>query len=262
MGRALKWVKSGNLVHYYVRETQYDGFGMREEHKGAATLGDVAELAKQSRHVLQIMGFFFALIRRLVQGGGKFALTERRKNLLVVCYFGIPSITSLTILHAEWKGLNPERVLDDLYLAAFRKTIAELKLEGEKAIGIPLGGTVPEKNLKIDNRDRVTLPKWFMESQIWRPGKKLRIVIEENRVYLEPTEQTQQGAEADRTEEIISTKFDRIFDIVDHFMSNLCYVAPVGEEDLRRATEEDAYPESRLAQSNFDRIRDMIGVNK
>ncbi len=261
MARTLKWVRSGNLLHCYVRNTYYNGLGMRENHEGCATLGDVVKLAKHSQHVLRIMGFFFALSKPLLQGVSD--LSEEKRNLLLMDrYSGVAFITSMALLHAKRNGLNPERVLDELYLTAFRDTVAELKLEDEKAIGIPPGGTVLEKNVKIDQKKMFKLPKWLMAVQAWRPGTELKIGIDEGRVYLESIEPTQQDVRADHAREFFSIQVGRIVDVVDHFMSNLCRSVPASLEELRGAIQENVNLTSYLGETDVNKIRGLLGTSE
>lgn len=171
-------VKQGIYRHYYVREAYYDRSGMRQRHRGKATLMDLAAAGT----AYQIMSVICWYARKCLPGD----IERTRKDasgfdkVFNDLFERLCSINQLQVAFAHYYNLNVLSYVNGQWRDAFRQTISAHRVAQAPAIGLNVRpknlkiGDVEPFEVRIGSRYRFALPKPLIPSQ-WRSGQSLEV---------------------------------------------------------------------------------------
>jgi len=234
-------IERHNVVWFYLREQFYEGGIVKEKHLTPAKLKDVADVLKPSlvtsRRILQIVGAWVGIGNLLVSLSD---LSEVRKHEYYTNIInGAVWSTGFAALHARICGLDTGDVINKLYLDAFRLTVSDLKIETMRAFGIPLADeTVNEaitvSPVKMDDKGRVTIPKFVRALFDWRPGNNLQ-----PKINIEKEEITCSLVKSKRTSRVPVDLCEGFLQIPEYFFHVCMKINPLTDDELGKALDED-----------------------
>jgi bifunctional DNA-binding transcriptional regulator/antitoxin component of YhaV-PrlF toxin-antitoxin module len=176
-----------DYVVYNLRESWYDRdtHTNKEKHKGFAKLADVVRIAKQPRHIFQVMALFFALERlRLICLAEKQALDEFLHETIMTTLF------DLILFRVHFPNLTTgfQEALHAHYRNALNTALSESALLNCRAIGLRISAR--SGNLRIpgsvmDSKGRITVPRPLQLALRWKPGDSFRFRSENGVLVVE-----------------------------------------------------------------------------
>jgi len=192
MGRRLKPINQGLYILYYVEEWEYKKKVVYPSSR-PAKLKDVVEYGKLS-DILGILSYLAILPIKFSSKLSKDQIENFVGSILQLLLF-----SSAIAIISKGKGLDPNRELTKCYRKAFDKTITEFGIKDERARGISSEKVGSEDYLnellsrikvrqitrisKLDEKFRVTLPRYSSRSLDWQVGDELLVIPHESKKW-------------------------------------------------------------------------------
>lgn len=123
-------------------------------------------------------------------------------------------------------------------LDAFRSTISDFKIEKGRAFGLPLTDEAVNETLvapvKVDDKGRVSIPKYLRVALGWKPGDSLQL-----RISLEKEGTTFSLVKSKRVPRVRREVCERFLELPEGFFHFCFDNNPLTENELERAINEN-----------------------